>query len=42
MTDAEKFHTGDVLTVPSGILVSPTSVQGVYKILDWLTGEAIM
>lgn len=39
MTTTKKFHIGDVLSVASGILLSPSHVGGVYDILNWMTGD---
>jgi hypothetical protein len=34
------FHLGDILTVTSGgRLVSPRGMDGVYDILNWMTGD---
>jgi hypothetical protein len=33
------FHLGDVLSITTGRLVSPRQMEGVYDILEWLTGE---
>jgi hypothetical protein len=33
------FHLGDILTVTTGRLVSPRHVEGVYDILNWMTGD---
>jgi hypothetical protein len=39
--DTKRFHLGDVLTVTTGHLLSPSGMEGVYKILSWLTGESV-
>lgn len=39
MTETKTFHVGYVLTAMTGILVSPRHVEGVYDILNWLSGE---
>lgn len=41
MSDIKKFHIGDVLSVTTGILVSPKMIGGVYEILNWMTGESL-
>jgi hypothetical protein len=33
------FHLGDVLTITTGRLVSPRHMEGVYDILNWMTGD---
>jgi hypothetical protein len=35
----QKFHLGDVLSVTTGRLVSPTHIDGVYKILNFMTRD---
>jgi len=35
----KSFHLGDILSVTTGILVSPDHMGGVYKILNFMTGE---
>ena len=34
-----QFHLGDILTVTTGILVSPRHVEGIYDVLNWMTGD---
>ena len=34
-----KFHIGDVLSITTGKMVSPTGMDGIYKILNFMTGE---
>lgn len=36
---ARDFHLGDILSVTTGLLVSPRHIEGVYDILDWMTGD---
>jgi hypothetical protein len=36
---ARAFHLGDVLTITTGALVSPRHMDGVYDILNWMTGD---
>jgi len=33
------FHLGDILTITTGRLVSPRHMEGVYDILNWMTGD---
>lgn len=33
----KEFHIGDILSVTSGILVSPRHVGGLYDLLGWMT-----
>ncbi len=33
------FHIGDILTITTGLLVSPRHIAGVYDILNWMTGD---
>jgi len=35
------FHLGDVLTITTGALVSPRHMDGVYDILNWMTGDSL-
>ena len=35
----KKFHIGDILSITTGKLVSPERIGGVYKILNYLTGD---
>jgi hypothetical protein len=35
----KKFHLGDVLSVTTGRLVSPRHMDGVYDILNFMTGD---
>ena len=41
MTATRTFHIGDVLSITDGHLVSPRHIQGVYEILNWMTGESL-
>lgn len=34
-----KFHIGDILSITTGKMVSPSGMQGIYNILNYLTGE---
>ncbi|MGN6724099.1 MAG: DUF7736 domain-containing protein [Marmoricola sp.] len=33
------FHIGDVLSVTTGRLVSPSHIDGIYRILNFMTGD---
>ena len=37
----KEFHIGDILTITTGVMVSPEGIGGVYKILDWMTGDQL-
>lgn len=37
----KEFHIGDVLSVTTGILVSPRLIAGVYDVLNYMTGESV-
>jgi len=39
MPETREFHIGDILTVTTGRLVSPRHMDGVYDILNWMTGD---
>jgi hypothetical protein len=41
--NARRFHLGDILSVTTGILLSPGEppIVGVYKIMDHLTGQSL-
>ena len=36
-----KFHIGDVVSVTTGKLLSPRKMEGIYEILDFLTGDSL-
>ena len=38
----KKFHIGDVLSITTGRLVSRDGMGGVYKILEYMSGEKLM
>lgn len=42
MSETRRFHLGDVLTVTTGRFLCPEGVGGLYKILNWMTGESLM
>ena len=37
----KRFHLGDILSVVPGYLVSPRHIDGVYDILNWMTGDSL-
>lgn len=41
-SESRDFHIGDILSITTGKLVSPTHIGGVYEILNWMTGENLM
>jgi hypothetical protein len=38
---SRSFHLGDVLSVTTGKLVSPRLIEGVYDILNYMTGDSL-
>ena len=38
-TGTRDFHIGDILSITTGRLVSPRHIEGVYDILDYMTGD---
>jgi len=36
-----EFHVGDVLSITTGRLVSPRHMDGIYDILDFMTGDSL-
>jgi hypothetical protein len=34
-----QFHIGDILSVTTGVMVSPRMIAGVYDILNFMTGD---
>jgi hypothetical protein len=42
MSETRMFHVGDILSVTTERLVSPRHIDGVYDILNWMTGESLM
>ena len=36
---SKQFHLGDVLSVTSDFLLSPRKIDGVYDILNYMTGD---
>lgn len=39
MTATRKFHLGDILSITTSALVSPRHMDGVYDILNFMTGD---
>ena len=37
--NAKSFHLGDVLSITTGLLVSPRHMEGIYDILNFMTGD---
>jgi hypothetical protein len=35
---SEQFHLGDILSITTNRLVSPDHIDGVYRIIDYMTG----
>ena len=42
MSATKAFHLGDILSITTGRLVSPRHIDGVYDILNWMTGDNLM
>src|SRR5579871_5263795 len=40
-TETRKFHLSDVLTVTTGLVLSNRHMEGVYDILNYMTGESL-
>ncbi len=38
-TTPRAFHIGDILSVTTGIFVSPDGIGGLYDILNYMTGD---
>lgn len=38
---SRKFHIGDILSITHDRLVSPRHIEGVYDILDYMTGDKL-
>lgn len=34
----KRFHIGDLISITSGLLVSPDHMGGVYRVIDYVTG----
>ena len=41
MSETRDFHIGDILSVITGRLVSTRHINGVYDILNFMTGESL-
>jgi hypothetical protein len=41
MTATKTFHLGDILSITTGCLVSPRHIDGVYDILNHMTGDSL-
>lgn len=39
MTETRQFHIGDIISAITGHLVSPRGIEGIYDILNWMTGD---
>ncbi|GIH70315.1 DUF7736 domain-containing protein [Sphaerimonospora thailandensis] len=39
MTETRDFHLGDILTITTEFMVTPNGVDGIYQILNWMTGD---
>lgn len=37
--ESKQFHLGDILSITTGRLVSPRHMEGVYDILNFMTGD---
>jgi hypothetical protein len=37
--NTKTFHLGDILSITTGRLVSPRHMDGIYDILNWMTGD---
>lgn len=42
MSNKKLFHVGDLLSVSTHLLLSPTGMRGIYLILNHLTGDELM
>lgn len=36
------FHLGDILTITTDCFVTPNGMDGVYRILNYMTGDSLM
>jgi hypothetical protein len=39
--ECKQFHLGDILSITTGVLVSPRGMDGVYDILNFMTSESL-
>lgn len=37
----KKFHLGDILSITTGHLLSPRHMEGIYEILNFMTGDSL-
>lgn len=40
--ETKEFDIGDVISAGTGYLVSRRHIEGVYDVLNWMTGESLM
>jgi hypothetical protein len=40
--NTKTFHIGDILSVTTGIFCTPNGIDGIYEILNWMTGDNLM
>lgn len=40
-TTWKSFHVGDILSIITGVMVCPEGMDGVYKILNWMTSDEL-
>lgn len=41
IVETRNFHIGDILSITTGRLVSPRHMEGIYDILNFMTGERL-
>jgi hypothetical protein len=41
-TEGRQFHIGDIISIITGRLVSPTHINGIYNILNFMTNEDLL
>ena len=41
MTGTKDFHLGDILSITTGRLVSPRHMDGIYDLLNFMTGDSL-
>ncbi|MFA4941656.1 MAG: hypothetical protein WC582_03630 [Patescibacteria group bacterium] len=39
--NGKKFHLGDILSITTGKLVSPKGMDGIYDILNYMSGDTL-
>ena len=39
--ETQRFHLGDLLSITTGKLLSPSHMEGIYSILNWMTGDEL-